>query len=203
MRLAPTEKDKQLLCHAPSPAELDFTTDARALAEYQDAIAKLLREEKFEELDCLADTARSGKTRFPGGLWKLRNIYIGLDSPRPGHPTEEDWLQRLELVERWNSRNSHSVTAPVLAESCVSYGWDAWGDGSTDSVTDCGSKLFGESVAKAKAILDNASTLATKCPDWFMFSICRRVIPLSQMARVVGCQFSILVVHFGVWCSRS
>jgi hypothetical protein len=47
---------------------------------------QLLGEEKFEELDCLADTARSGKTRFPGGSWKLRNIYIGLDSPSPVIP---------------------------------------------------------------------------------------------------------------------
>jgi hypothetical protein len=82
-----------------SDANFDTTTDVRALDEYRTAIAQLLKQEKFAELDCLADAARAGKTRFSGGGWKLRNIYIGLDSPQPGHPTQEDWLRHMELVQ--------------------------------------------------------------------------------------------------------
>jgi len=96
-----------------SDAEFDTTTDVRALDEYRDAIAQLLKQEKFAELDCLADAARAGKTRFPGGGWKLRNIYIGLEDPRPGHPTEEDWQQHLKLVERWMSSNPRSCICPT------------------------------------------------------------------------------------------
>jgi hypothetical protein len=152
-----------------SDAEFDTTTDVRALDEYRDAIAQLLKQEKFAELDCLADAARAGKTRFPGGGWKLRNIYIGLEDPRPGHPTEEDWQQHLKLVERWMSSNPRSITATIaLSESYTEYGWSARGDGFADSVSDSGWKLYGERVAKAKAILDEHSDLATKCPDWYI-----------------------------------
>ena len=64
-------------------------------------------------LDCLADAARARKARFPGGAWKLRNIYIGLDSPQPGHPTQDDWQRHMELVQTWGQRNPNSVTATI------------------------------------------------------------------------------------------
>ena len=152
-----------------SDAEFDPAKDVHALEEYKDAIAQLLKQEKFAELDCLADAARTGKTRFSGGAWKLRNIYIGLHSPRPGHPTQEDWSQHLDLIERWSSHNPQSITARIaLAESYTRYAWDARGGGYSDSVSDSGWKLFGERMAKAKEILDNASTLSRKCPDWYV-----------------------------------
>ena len=152
-----------------SDAEFDPSTDVHALDEYRDAVAQLLKQQKFGDLDCLADAARTGKTRFPGGAWKLRNIYLGLDSPRPGHPTQEDWQQHLDLIEQWTDTNPRSITAPIaLAESYVSYAWDARGDGSSSTVSDSGWKLFGERLAQAKTILDDASALASKCPDWYI-----------------------------------
>ena len=152
-----------------SDAEFDTATDVRALDEYRDAIAQLLKQEKFAELDCLADAARVSKARFPGGGWKLRNIYLGLDSPRPGHPTHEDWLRHLELVERWVHQNPRSIAAPIaLSESYTSYAWNARGDGTSGSVSESGWKLFGEHLEKAKAILDANSALADKCPDWYV-----------------------------------
>ena len=152
-----------------SDAEFDTTTDVRALDEYRTAIAQLLKQEKFAELDCLADAARASKARFPGGAWKLRNIYIGLDSPQPGHPTQDDWQRHMELVQTWGQRNPNSVTAIIaLAESYASYAWDARGDGFANSVSESGWKLFGERMEKAKAILDKNSALAAKCPDWYI-----------------------------------
>jgi hypothetical protein len=152
-----------------SDAEFDTTTNVQALDEYRNAIAGLLKREKFAELDCLADAARASKARFPGGGWKLRNIYIGLDSPQPGHPTQDDWQRHMELVQTWGQRNPSSVTATIaLAESYASYAWDARGSGFSNSVSESGWKLFGERMEKAKAILDKNSALATKCPDWYI-----------------------------------
>lgn len=48
-----------------SDAEFDPVTDVHALEAYQNAIAGLLKQENFSELRCLADAARTGKTRFP------------------------------------------------------------------------------------------------------------------------------------------
>ena len=103
-----------------SDATIDPATNVHALDDYRDAIAGLLKEKKFKDLDCLADAARAGKTQFSGGQWKLRNIYIGLASPRPGHPTEVEWKEHLKRIEHWKADNPKSVTAPIaLAESYV------------------------------------------------------------------------------------
>jgi hypothetical protein len=60
-------------------------TDLEALDKQEDAVAALLKQEKFKVLDCLADAARSGKTKFPGGMWILHNLYAGLDRPTRQH----------------------------------------------------------------------------------------------------------------------
>src|SRR5579862_3393404 len=58
-----------------SDAEFDPATDVHALEKYKDAIAQLLKQEKFADLDCIADAARKGKARFSGGAWKLANFH--------------------------------------------------------------------------------------------------------------------------------
>jgi hypothetical protein len=152
-----------------SDAAFDPATDVHALDQYEDAIAQILKEKKFAQLDCLANQARTEKSRFSGGTWKLVEIYSGLENPRPGHPTEVDWRQHLRLLEQWKSRTPKSITARVaLAESYIAYGWDARGDGYSDSVSDSGWKLMAQRMQKAKDVLDDASTLRAKCPEWYL-----------------------------------
>jgi hypothetical protein len=157
--------------HSCSDFDADFSpeTNVHALDEYQEAIAQLLKDQKFSELDCIADSARISKARFSGAAWKLRNVYLGLNQPRPGHPTEEDWRKHLQLVDRWTKKNSQSTTARIaLAESYINYAWDARGNGTADSVSENGWKLLGERLEKAKTILSRDSMLSQKCPEWYV-----------------------------------
>jgi hypothetical protein len=91
VRAAATDRQGQSAARpcAFSDAAFDTATNVHALDEYYNAISQLLKEEQFVELDCLADAARAGKTRFSGGAWKLRQFYVALDSPRPGHPSRK------------------------------------------------------------------------------------------------------------------
>jgi hypothetical protein len=152
-----------------SDAAFDTASDIHAVEEYQLAIAQLLKQEKFAQLDCIADHIRTTKARFSGGAWKLRNFYIGLEEPRPGHPTQEDWRHHMALVEHWSQLRPHSVTARIaLAESHEMYGWDARGNGYSDDVSNSGWKVFGQRMEKARQILAADPTLKTKCPDWYI-----------------------------------
>jgi hypothetical protein len=152
-----------------SDESFDVANNVHALDNYRDAIAGLLKDKKFKELDCVANAARAGKTRFSGGAWKLRNFYIALEEPRPGHPTEVEWKEHLKRIEQWKDSNPDSVTAPIaLAEAYLGYGWAARGVGYTDDVSQSGWKLFGQRAAKAKEILEDVSIGGVKCPDWYI-----------------------------------
>lgn len=152
-----------------SDASFNPATDVRALEKYKDAIAQLLKDKNFSELDCVADAARAGKTRFSGGAWKLHSFYQGLDSPRQGHPTEEDWQTHMQLMQQWRDKDPQSITARVaLAKAYIAYAWDARGDGKSDTVSDNGWTLFGQRLAQAKNTLDEAASTPGKDAEWYI-----------------------------------
>lgn len=149
----------------------NLSVDIYALHNFMDTAARLLKEEKFEELDCLADHARSGKERLPGGLWKIHLLYLGLrqPAPYPEHATQEDWTDLLQRLQRWAKTRPESITARVaLAFGYLEYADDARGTGYANTVSQSGWKLFGERTAEAKRILTEASKLAIKCPEWYV-----------------------------------
>jgi hypothetical protein len=149
----------------------DLSVDIHALHNFTDTAARILKEEKFAELDCLADHARSGKERLPGGLWRIQLLYEGLRQPvpYPMHATQEDWTYLLQRLQKWVEARPESITARVaLALAYLDYAHDARGSGYANTVSDSGWKLFEKRTAEAKRILEEASTLATKCPEWYV-----------------------------------
>ena len=149
----------------------DASTDVHALRDYRATLSQMLKEERIEELDCLADRARSGKERFPGGMWKLKQLYAGLSEPvqHPVHATPVDWDALLQRLQRWVTARPKSVTARVaLAWAFLGYAQDARGNGFANTVSESGWRLFNERIANAKRILEEASALPTRCPEWYV-----------------------------------
>lgn len=146
----------------------DDGADIHAFDHYRAAIGQLVQKEDFQQLECIADTIRSKKMRFAGGIWQLHIFYSGASGVE-GHATEEDWKDRQSHLDRWVAEKPQSITANVaLAKFYVKYAWAARGDGMSDSVTGSGWKLFGQRLEKAKTILEQASALPTKCPGWYI-----------------------------------
>lgn len=146
----------------------DASADVHAMSNYSKTVYGLLQAGKFSKLDCLANSVRSRKETFPGGTWKIHAIYIGLAKP-PLHATQEDWNTHIKLLQRWVSTRPHSISARIaLAESYYFYGVDARGTGFADTVTDSGWKLFKGRTAKSRQILEQASPLSAKDPEWYV-----------------------------------
>jgi len=156
-------------CPSQEPA-VDTAADLHALQTYRGALRTLLEQENFDALDCIANEARSHKTRFSGGLWKLHAIYAALERP-DGHLTELDWEQHLSRLDRWVAARPDSITARVaLAGAYASYAWAARGEGYSDTVTENGWNLFNQRLANARSILADAWHLSPHCPEWFVVS---------------------------------
>ncbi len=146
----------------------DASIDIKAVSNYIETVAGMLKAGRFRQIDCLAASARFHKERFPGGMWKLHAIYSGLEKP-PLHATPEDWGTHMKLVQKWVATNPRSTTARVaLAESYVDYGEDARGSGYGDTVSDSGWRLLAERTAKAKKILDEASAHSMVDAEWYV-----------------------------------
>ena len=146
----------------------DDGADVHAGEKYTAAVGRIFKRDGFDELDCLADSLRTSKARFAGGMWKLRALYGGLESPTQ-HATEADWKEHLNRLNRWVAEKPRSITARIaLAEAYTDYAWDARGEGAASTVSDSGSRLFAERSEKAKQILGKASALRAKCPEWYV-----------------------------------
>jgi hypothetical protein len=150
----------------------DFSADVRAINSFKSTIARLLKEERFQELDCIADHARSGKERLPGGDWKLHALYGGLYSPNQypvTRATGVEWNAHLQRLQQWVAARPESVTARVaLARSYLNYAYDARGQGLSNTVSDSGWTLFRERTSEARRILEEAKHLSIKCPEWYL-----------------------------------
>jgi hypothetical protein len=144
----------------------DAASDISAIEKYKAAIAELLHEEKFDDLEQIAAEARLNKTRFSGGVWKLYIFYQALRTPPPG---QVNWNVHLEKLERWKWQKPYSITAQVaLAGAYTAYGYEARGENSADTVTEQGWELLASRVAIARAILADAAKLKAKCPQWYV-----------------------------------
>jgi len=130
----------------------------------------LYNNSNFDELEKIAEDARSSKARFANGSWKLYQFYAALvcDSDEP----EEMWELHDQIHKAWIAAKPDSITARVAhADFLVTHAWHARGDGYADSVTPEGWKSFGIRLNRAAEILEKAQTLSAKDPYLWDVSI--------------------------------
>lgn len=135
-------------------------------AAYATRVKTQLEQEHFKVLDDAASADRFGKTRFPGGGWRLYTFYSAVESPRDKAPsTESEWADELDRLKRWAVQRPESVTARVaLAHAYLNYAWQARGNGSDSSITPEGRRLFEERLKLAEAELLGVHP---NCPEWY------------------------------------
>lgn len=145
------------------PRRFDPTTETGKVIK--DAF-EALNTENFQRLEQEAGKAGKEKTRLAGGYWKIRNIYHGLSSPI--NDTDEEWTKHLERLNRWKEQFPQSITARVaLAESWISYAWEARGDGYVNTVSAAEWRLFEERLNFAEKELLEAKNLEERCPQLY------------------------------------
>jgi hypothetical protein len=129
------------------------------------SIASSLIQEKFDELDRMADQYRREKTRLEGGEWRLHLFYEALDAPQQ---TDQDTREHLAHLEHWMQQRPDSITARVaLATSLTRWAWVARGHGYANTVTDEGGRLFSDRMKQAQSTLEAAANMSAMCPQFY------------------------------------
>ncbi|HLK09319.1 MAG TPA: DUF4034 domain-containing protein [Candidatus Angelobacter sp.] len=157
------------------PRTLPTTDDLNAIAtllEEKDETAfgtrvrTQMQQENFLVLDSVAAAERAGRTRFPGGGWRIYAFYSAVESPKDKPPlTEAEWADTLDRLKRWAAQRPESATARVaLGYAYLNYAWQARGYGDAASVTPEGGRLMQERLKLAVVELQRAEG---KCPEWY------------------------------------
>jgi hypothetical protein len=159
-------------------------------AAYTTRVRTQLEQENFKVLDDVAAAERAGRTRFPGGGWKLHTFYAAVEWPKGQAPvTEADWADTLDRLKRWVAQQPDSITAEVaLGRAYLNYAWQARGDGNAASVTPEGKRLFDERAKLAETELNQSFRLPAKCPEWYYVML--------QVGRVKGWEVEDLAALF-------
>lgn len=148
---------------------LTISTQTSALKIEDDRVAQqklyldaqlLLHQEKYDELEKLANTLRKTKARFPGGGWKIGRFYDGCSNSYYG------WEELFRNLNKWMMKYPNSITAKVAASSAwSSYAWEARGGGYANTVGEKQWKLWDERMAKAyNLIKDDPANPKNDCP---------------------------------------
>lgn len=157
------------------PRTLPTTADLNAIAVILDEkdetafgtrVQTQMEQENFLVLDSVAAAERAGRTRFPGGGWRLYAFYSAVESPKGKPPlTEAEWADTLDRLKRWVAQRPESATARVaLGYAYLNYAWQARGYGDAASVTSEGRRLMQERLKLAETELQRAEG---KCPEWY------------------------------------
>jgi hypothetical protein len=129
----------------------------------------LLREERFERLDRLADELVKTRARFPGGDWKSYRFQGALSAPPGGeHASDEEWERHIAVLRRWHLARPDSMAAVLaLTDAMVGYGWKARGSGFAETVTPEGWRLLRERTASVEGLLNGIGERVPRTPDWY------------------------------------
>lgn len=159
----------------PATNDEDADADSESARAFQTTVRGVLENENFAQLEEIASTARSQKSRFSGGAWKLHTFYGVLKVPGSQTATDTEWNAHIERLQRWIAAAPDAITPRVaLAETYLEFAWKARGSGSGDSVTAEGWQLFGERVQQAQDTLEKAKSLSAKDTEWYraMQTVC-------------------------------
>lgn len=142
----------------------DPATDKKAAARY----VELLTARNFDELESIAATLRSQRSRDPMGPTRpLRRFYSALDSP-----TAMPEAERLDLLRSWVAAKPESTVARIaLASSLLRTAWRARGPGLMNEVTETGLDRYRTLSEESRQLVDALQASAAKDAQYWSLKI--------------------------------
>ena len=138
----------------------------REIMAYRASTRLAYNARRFDELERLADDARSTQSCFGNGGWKIVQFYGALACANS--EPESMWQLHDSIHQAWIAARPDSITARVARiEFLVDYAWQARGNGYANTITTEGGRIFEERLAAAHRALDESKTLGVAAPDWW------------------------------------
>lgn len=156
---------------AAAPAELQHVSDSDEWFPFEQEVADLLLDERFEALDSLAATFGPGTPAFRDGSSRERHFYLAL----AGENFRISKGQRARFVgclKRWRAARPDSRAAgPGYACAMVKLAWDERGGAVASMVSDEQFARFGADLDAAWQVLAPAAGTRGRVGGWYMAAL--------------------------------
>jgi len=141
--------------------------------EYRLQVLDRFVKQDYGWIDQEAHRLRLSKDRLPGGYWKLRALYAGVEEPSLGDKASDgDWEDLLQGLAGWVKSKPDSVTARVsLASAWRGYASKARGSGYSDTVSRAAWDVYGKRLENAEQAIADAAQMKEQCPYWFVIAL--------------------------------
>jgi hypothetical protein len=132
----------------------------------------LFDQEKFDELEKMANEFRIARAQVIDGGWKLARFYNSFDLSET-NKNDVQCEENINKLEKWMSKYPHSMTAKIATSNAwLTYAWKARGGGYANTVTEQGWNLMRERVRKAYQLLrDKPIKPSRDCPGRYYILI--------------------------------
>ncbi len=135
-------------------------------------VQKLLYQEKYDELEKMANEFRTTKAQFIGGGWKLAYFYSVIDLSAT-NKNDVECSEYLHKLAKWMQKYPDSITPKIATSNAwLTYAWRARGNDYANTVTEQGWKLMRERVEKAyELVKDKPLKPSGDCPGRYYILI--------------------------------
>ncbi|MFY0676012.1 MAG: DUF4034 domain-containing protein [Neptuniibacter sp.] len=155
-----------ILCFLSTGA---FSNEMAAREEIKANVKFLFMNEKFKELDEIAEKYRNPKERTSSGLWKLSIFYYGFNGFTGTRFKDESYWDDLKnKVDKWIKQNPNSPTAHIAKGIILKgYAWKFRGGTWAHNVPKDAWKPFKDNLIIAEQHMVNSGGIASIDPHWY------------------------------------
>ncbi len=151
-----------------APADDENEIDSQPARVFRTTVRDALNREDFAQLENIAATVRTDKSRFAGGVWKLNTFYLTVQGPGSLTASDSVWQAHIARLKRWVAAYPESITPHIaLAQSYMRYAWKARGHGYANTVTEEGWKQFNSRIQQSRTTLEEAKSISANDPQWY------------------------------------
>lgn len=146
-----------------------FSNEMEIRNEIKSNVKYLFFNERFKELDEIAEKYRNPKERTSSGLWKLTIFYYGFNGFTGSRIKDEAYWNDLKIkVDKWIRENPRSPSAHIAKGIILKgYAWKFRGGSWAHKVPKEAWKPFRENLIISEQHMANSEKVASIDPHWY------------------------------------
>jgi hypothetical protein len=150
----------------------------------------LFRDERFADIEAIADDYRAHNSRTSSGIWKIGLLHDGLDDDfQRKNRDDAYWAEIAAKVQRWIDAFPNSPTPRILYAGVLSsHGWAIRGGGYAREVREEDWAPFRKLIAESRAYMLANKEIGKTDPQWYM-----EMISLARVDGSTADEFGVLV----------